>query len=139
MVIQRWQTVLLLVAAVMMCIFCTTPYAVNSVEQSLPSEIFVKDSVVYLIVNIVIAALLFLSIFLFKNLQLQIRVTLISIVLIAASMVTGMFLLFYTMPDAEIIWTGGVLLLVGALIAAIWARERMKKDLKLLRSYDRLR
>ena len=139
MVIQRWQTLFLLIAVILMCIFCCTPYAINTAAESGATEIFAKDSLVFLLINIVIAVLLFISIFLFKNLELQIRVTLISIVLIAASIVTCGFILYGAMLDAEIIWTGGVLLLVAALVCALCARSRMKKGLRLLRSYDRLR
>ena len=133
MVIQRWQSVLLLIAVVLMCIFCATPYAqVKAIESADPTPVF-------LILNIVIAALLFIAIFLFKNLKLQMRVTLITILLIAASMVTCGFILYASMPDAELIWTGGVLLLVAAMVCALFGLRFMRKDRNLLRSYDRLR
>ena len=93
----------------------------------------------FLILNIVIAALLFIAIFLFKNLKLQMRVTLITILLIAASIVTCGFILYASMPDAELIWTGGVLLLVAAMVCALFGLRFMRKDRNLLRSYDRLR
>lgn len=140
MVIQRWQSVLLLIAVVLMCIFCATPYAhLKATEAAAASDIFVSDAPVLMILNILIAALLFISIFLFKNLKLQMKVTLISIVLIAASLVTCGFIIYASMPDAELIWTGGVLLLIGAMIFAIAGLRFMRKDHKLLRSYDRLR
>lgn len=140
MVIQRWQSVLLLIAVVLMCIFCATPYAtVKAVEATEQTHVFVSDAPVFLVLNIAIAALLFLAIFLFKNLKLQMRVTLISIVLIAASMVTCGIMLYTNMPDAALIWTGGVLLLVGALVCALFGLRFMRKDHNLLRSYDRLR
>lgn len=139
MVIQRWQSVLLLIAVVLMCIFCATPYAQITAAEAAAQPVYAADAPVFLILNIVIAVILFIAIFLFKNLKLQMRVTLISIVLIATSMVTCTILMTTKTPDAELIWTGGVVLLLAALICAIYGLRFMRKDHKLLRSYDRLR
>lgn len=140
MVIQRWQSLFLLIAVVLMCVFCATPYArIAAVESVEPTDVFVSDAPVFLVLNIVIAVLLFLAIFLFKNLKLQMRVTLISIVLIAASVVTGAFIVYNHMPDATLILTGGLVLLVLSMVFAIVALRMMKKDHRLLTSYDRLR
>lgn len=140
MVIQRWQSLFLLIAVVLMCVFCATPYArIAAVESVEPTDVFVSDAPVFLVLNIVIAILLFLAIFLFKNLKLQMRVTLISIVLIAASVVTGAFIVYNHMPDATLILTGGLVLLVLSMVFAIVALRMMKKDHRLLTSYDRLR
>lgn len=141
MVIQRWQSLLLLIAVVLMCIFCSTPYArISAAEATLaPTSVFVYDAPVFLTINIVIAVVLFIAIFMYKNLRRQMTVTIISIVLMCASAVTCGFILYGTMPDAELIWTGGVLLLLVALVCALAAYRFMRKDLKLLRSYDRLR
>lgn len=141
MVIQRWQTLFLLVACILMCILCASPFAQIAATEAAaaPTPVFVKDAPVFLVLNIVIAILLFIAIFLFKNLKLQMRVTTMSIVLLAASAVTGGFIIYATMPDAEIIWTGAVLLLVLSAIFAACALRFMRKDHRLLRSYDRLR
>ncbi len=140
MVIQRWQTLLLLIAVVLMGIFCSTPwatYAAEGVAEATP--VFIADAPVMLVVNIVIAVLLFLSIFLFKNLKRQMTVTMLSIILICASIVTCGIVLYTAYPGASLIWTGGVLLLLVALVCAIFAYRFMKKDHKLLTGYDRLR
>ena len=100
---------------------------------------FIADAPVMLVVNIVIAVLLFLSIFLFKNLKRQMTVTMLSIILICASIVTCGIVLYTAYPGASLIWTGGVLLLLVALVCAIFAYRFMKKDHKLLTGYDRLR
>lgn len=141
MVIQRIQTLFLLLAVVFMAMFCLTPFATLDCAESAESwaPVFVKDAPVFMVLNLVIAVLLFLGIFMFKNLRQQMKVTLVSIVLICASIVTFGFVLFVGMPGAHIIWTGGVLLLVAALICALFAYRGMKKDHKLLTSYDRLR
>lgn len=141
MVIQRWQSLLLLVAVVLMAIFCCTPYAMRAAAEAAvegQSAVYAKDAPVFLVLNIAVAALLFIAIFLFKNLKLQMRVTLASIVLIATSMVTCGFILWAAEPGAVLLWTGGVLLLLFALVFAIAALRFMRKDFKLLKSYDRL-
>ncbi|MDE5684650.1 MAG: DUF4293 domain-containing protein [Muribaculaceae bacterium] len=140
MVIQRLQTLFLLIAVVLMCVFCCTPWASHAAEGvAEASPVFVSEAPVLLILNIVIAVLLFISIFMFKNLKRQMTVTVLSIILICASMVTCGILLYTAYPGATFIWTGGVLLLLVALVCVLFAYRFMKKDHKLLTSYDRLR
>ncbi len=140
MVIQRLQTLFLLIAVVLMCVFCCTPWASHAAEGvAEASPVFVSEAPVLLILNIVIAVLLFISIFMFKNLKRQMAVTVLSIILICASMVTCGILLYTAYPGATFIWTGGVLLLLVALVCVLFAYRFMKKDHKLLTSYDRLR
>ena len=140
MVIQRWQTLFLLIAVALMGIFCCTPWATLAAEGSIEATpIFLAHAPVLLVLNIVIAALLFISIFLFKNLRRQMTVTLLSMILICASLVTCGLTLYVAFPGASLIWTGGVLLLLVALVCVVFAYRFMKKDRKLLSSYDRLR
>ncbi|MDE5595669.1 MAG: DUF4293 domain-containing protein [Muribaculaceae bacterium] len=141
MVIQRWQSVLLLLAVVLMCIFCATPLATYSADASPESlsAVYVKDAPVLLTVSILVAALLFISIFLYKNLKRQMTVTLLSIVLIVATMVTGFFVVYNSYPGADFVVFGGIVLLVVTLILALGAYRLMRSDLRKLRSYDRLR
>lgn len=138
MVIQRWQTLLLLLAIALMCVFTFTPYARVVTIPDQPVDVFAKDTPVILVINAVIAALLVLSIFMFKNLKRQMTITILSALLICVSLTVSLILIYNT-EGAGIIWTGGVMLLGVALLAALWAYRLMKKDLKLLRSYDRLR
>ena len=121
-----------------MCIFCLTPYATRTAEAG-SVAVYASDAPVFLIINIVIAALLVIVIFLFKNLKRQMTVTILSIVLVCASIVTCGFMMYAAMPDATLVWTGGVLLLVATLVCALAAYRFMRKDHNLLRSYDRLR
>lgn len=140
MVIQRWQSLLLLVAMVLMCIFCCTPWATHAAEGvAEATPVFISEAPVLLVLNIVIAVLLFISIFMFRNLKRQMAVTVLSIILICTSMVTCGILLYTAYSGASFIWTGGVLLLLAALVCVLFAYRFMKKDHKLLTSYDRLR
>lgn len=144
MVIQRIQTVFLLIAAALMAWFVFAPLATFHLDgiQPLDVQVTPRDYPVFLVLNILIAVLLFIAIFLFKKPKQQKKVTLLSILLIAASAVTGGLLLYG--PNApkgfvELEWTGGALLLVLALGFALLARKNISKDIRTLSSYDRIR
>lgn len=139
MVIQRIQSLYLLIGAILMTIFIFIPFA--SVENT---DVIFKptDFPVYFILNVVIALILFIAIFLYKSPRRQKTVTLVSMVLIAASAVTGGLILYGPNAPQGIVrveWFGGVLLLVISLILALAARRGIIKDIKTLSSYDRIR
>lgn len=141
MVIQRWQSVLLLIAAICMALFCFTPFAsfndpasADSLSVASPS-----DFIVFLVLNLTISAMLFISIFMFRNLKRQLTVTLLSILLMAVSAVTGIFIVYGRLDGGRIEIWGGALLLVLALVAALWAYRRIVRDRRLLASMDRIR
>ncbi len=141
MVIQRIQTLLLLIAAILVAVFCMTPIATEAAVgvETVAVKHFISEAPVLLIVNILIAVLLVITIFMYKNLRQQMKVTLLCIVLIAASIVSSIFVLYNQWPGAEFFWFGGILLLGVSLIFALAAYRGMNKDHKLLRSMDRLR
>jgi len=139
MQIQRIQTLMLLIAAIFIGTFCFTPFATIVAEGAEPTAMFVKDAPVLLILNVVIAALLLITIFMYRNLRQQIKMTILSIVLICASMVTSGFIMAVGFENAKPVLFGGVVLLVLALLFALLAYRGMKRDHKLLRSMDRLR
>lgn len=138
MVIQRWQSVFLLIGAIVMIVFCFVPVGNATVENEIV-KLMPSDYPVFLTVNILIAVLLFIAIFLFKNTRRQKTVTLVSMLLIAASAATGGFIIYGDQRGAEIEWFGGVILLVVALVMALAAYRGISRDEKLLRSYDRIR
>lgn len=143
MMIQRWQSVWLLVAAVLVSVFCFLPMAI------VPGDTFAAESVtflspkdmpVFLIVNILVALLLFLAIFLYKNTRRQKTLTLVSILLIVVSMVVESFVLFGWDNQADRVeWLGSIFLLVGALFFALMAYRGIRNDEKLLKAADRIR
>ena len=139
MVIQRWQTVMLILAVCLMAAFCSTGFGVavneNAVAESAP--MLVRDYPFYLIANLAIALILFIAIFMYKKLKRQMAVTLVCAVLICAS-IAACFCIVQG-ASLPVQWTGGVFLLVGALICTLMAYNFMRKDHKLLTSYDRLR
>lgn len=122
-----------------MVVFLFIPMATTDAS---PEAIRPKDFPVYLILNVVIALILFIAIFMYKNPKKQKMVTMMSILLIAASAVTGVLLLYG--PNApqgfvNIELCGGVLFLVITLVLVIAARRGIARDIKLLSSYDRIR
>lgn len=72
MVIQRIQTLLLLIAAILVGVFCLTPVAVEAAAGAEADAVkhFICEAPVLLIVNILIAVLLVITIFLYRNLQI---------------------------------------------------------------------
>ena len=143
MVIQRWQTVWLLVATVLVAVFCCIPMAIVPGEVNDPNSVtFMRpvDVPVFMVVNIVVAFLFFLSILLYKNTTRQKTLTLVSILLIVVVMVTEVLLL-YSWNDAYggIEWLGSIFLLLAALVFALLAYRGINHDERLLKAADRLR
>ena len=139
MVIQRWQTVFLFIATVLVALFTFMPFASATVDSQI---LHPKDFPVYLILNLLIAVLLFLAIFMYRNLKLQKKVTLLSMLLMCCSAVCGGFLLYgpnAPKGEVELVWAGGILLLLGALVFAILAYRGIGKGQRTLSSYDRIR
>ena len=62
MVIQRWQTVWLLIAAVLIAVFCFVPMAIvpgEALDSNSVTFLSPKDLPVFLTVNILVSVLLF--------------------------------------------------------------------------------
>ena len=141
MIIQRWQNLLLFIALILVCVFCAMPYAVidSGLPRPEPVKVFACEAPVFLIVNICAAVMIAVALFCFRNLKRQMGLTIFAIVLMIASGVTCGFIVFNTMPEAQLVWDGGVVLLIAALLCCILAYRFMGKDKKTLESYDRLR
>ena len=134
MVIQRWQSVFLLLASIMMGIFCVLPLATQGNVDFYPYQ-----EPVYLILNALVAVLSFIAIFLFKNLARQKMVVKVNAFLIVASAIVGAIMIYVGMPNLEILWTAGPLLLICSLLMTIAALRRINQDDKLLKAADRIR
>lgn len=141
MVIQRWQSLLLLIATICMALFCFTPFASFNDPASAENLLSASpsDFIAFLVLNLTIAALLFISIFLFRNLRRQLSVTLLSILLMIVSAVTGIIIVYVRLDGGHIELCGGALLLILAFVASIWAYRRIAHDRRLLASMDRIR
>lgn len=143
MVIQRWQSVWLLIAAVLVTVFCCMPMAMIPGEAADPDSVTLlrpADVPVFMVVDILVALLLFLSIFLYKNTKRQKTMTMVSMLLIVVMMVTEVLILFnWNSTAGEIEWFGSIFLMLGALVSAFLAYRGIRHDENLLRAADRLR
>lgn len=93
MVIQRIQTLWLFIALVFMAVIGFRPIA--SFEST---DIFLTDAPVLLVIDILVAALLIISIFTYKNLRLQKKITMLSVIMMAALATGGGFSFSATPP-----------------------------------------
>ncbi len=142
MVIQRWQSVWLLFAAILVAMFCFVPVAVvtDPAAELAVANLTMADFPVLAIVNGLVALLLFIAIFLYKNTRRQKTVTLLSMLLICVVAVVTVTVALNGGSEAARVEIGGsVLLLLGALIFAAMAYRGIRRDEKLLRAADRLR
>lgn len=145
MMIQRWQSVWLLLAAILTGFFCFIPMATiaggeTAADPGSFTPIYPSQMQVFFCVNLLVTLLLFLAIFLFKNTRLQKSITLISMLLILCSLATEALMLFgWNSAEGQISWTGSVFLLIGGFVLAAFAYRGICKDERLLRAADRIR
>ncbi len=155
MVIQRWQSVLLLVAtAVMACFtFCSLgqiqapDYTFNFTTMGFFSEGIATDGASnvgihtwYLFaLSLTTSILLLIDIFLFKNFPLQMKVCLICIAFIIATGAAAYGVGVNGVEGCSVRWSTPALCPAIAVVAAVLAYWRMRKDQEKLRSYDRIR
>lgn len=155
MVIQRWQSVLLLVAAAVMAVFTfcslgqiqTELYSFNMTTCGLWSEGVPTDGArpddvqtwYFFALSLVSAIIPLIAIFCFKNLRLQKRLCLFEVLFIVAVAVTGGLIGYTAVPASAPSWSTVIICPLLALIADIMAYNRIRADERLLRSADRLR
>lgn len=133
MVLQRWQSLLLFVAVILMACFNFSSLATVGNAELVPTDY------VFLWVPAAAAVLLmFIDIFMYKNLKLQMKVAIVSVLVMLAVGISAGVVVSRT-EGAEFAWTGAPLFLICAVVLTIFARYCMGKDYKLLRSVDRLR
>lgn len=157
MVIQRWQSLLLLMAAVLMGCFTffslgqvtTTDYTFNftslgfsyegEATDGAPSGIFLSTWY-FFILSLTTTLLLLIDIFLYKNLSLQKKVACICDMFIVASAAVGATLGYYAVEGGTVSWSSvAICCPILALFATILAWGRMQSDHNKLRSADRIR
>ena len=156
MVIQRWQTVLLLVAAAMMACFSfmslgqvtTTDYTFNFTAMGFTYEGIPTDGAPsgyamhtwsFLCITLLGAILSLAAITLYKNLQTQIRVVLCTVVVVIASICAGGVLGYTAIEGGTISWSSAVITPFVALVALLNAYVCIRSDRNKLRSADRIR
>ena len=145
MVLQRWQSVWLLCAAICVALVCFMPVAALSfsdLNASADSATFItpSDNIVVLIAGITTAVLLLIDIFSFRDTRRQKMLTIVGIVLMVLLGVCATLMVYSASAQgAEVEIAESCGLLLAAVIFAILAYRGIRKDEKLIKSVDRLR
>jgi hypothetical protein len=157
MVIQRWQSVWLLVSAICVALFCFLPMATLFFDGAEAAKmgfdaaggagclegamvVTPSDNIVVMVVGLLTAALLIINIFSFKDTRRQKRMTVLSILLMVVLGACAVLMVYGTdTAAAQVECMGSLLLLVGAAAFAVLAHRCITHDEKLLKAADRLR
>lgn len=150
MVIQRLQTLYLILAVIMVSVFFFVPFGYTTVADVADGVSVLEPLRAYgfvgLVVPLALAILVMVvAIFMFKRMAAQKLMVLVSALLTVATMGVVVYMMVSGFADTnpqvtlKSVWGGGGLLLVGALIAQMAAYHGISADQRLLRSYDRLR
>lgn len=155
MVIQRWQSVMLLIACVMMACFSfcslgqiqTESFTFNFTSLGFSSEGQPTGGAqnvdintwYFFAISIVSAIIPLIAIFCFRNLSLQRRLCLIGLLFVIATAATGLTLGYTTFPDSSIGWSTVIICPLLAAITEIWAYRLIGADDKKIRSVDHFR
>lgn len=133
MVIQRWQSVLLLLAFNLLGLAFIMPVGtVDGVDIEPTSDL------PFMIINITAAILAAIDIFLYRNLPLQIRITSVTLVIAIGAAIVGALHFMVTDGFGMVVVGGFPLPLIAAIF--IWiARSMMVNDRRLLAAADRIR
>lgn len=154
MVIQRWQSLLLLVAAVVTgCFtFCSlgqvqTPeftYNFTSLgffQEGIPTGGAVENyhTWYFFALSLTTTILLLLDIFLYRNLDVQKRVCLVALLFEIASAATAGCIGYTAFGGAGVSWSSVVLCPLIGVVAILLAYGCMRRDQNKLRAADRIR
>ncbi len=133
MVIQRWQSVLLLLAFNLLGLAFIMPVGtVDGVDIEPTSDL------PFMIINITATILAAIDIFLYRNLPLQIRIASVTMVLAIGAAIVGALHFMVTDGFGMVVVGGFPLPLIAAIF--IWiARSMMVNDRRLLAAADRIR
>lgn len=144
MQIQRIQSLYIFLAVVAMAIFIIVPYgqAVDlTTNPAVTEKLYTMSEYGLLIPSCVVVILLLAGLFLYRNLSLQRTVVMVTLMLTLATIAVVCFALF-KMGKAEGLeasFTVWDILLPIAAFLEIMAVSGINHDIKLLKSYDRLR
>lgn len=138
--IQRIQSIYLLVAAIAVALLFSFPFATSDPTPDGPladGDLDVYDNVALLLLVIAIVGLNVATIFLFKNRKLQMSLTRSSIVVILALLATVAYFIF---TAAATLGVGlGIFTPALAIVLLFLANRAIYKDEQLVKSSDRIR
>ena len=138
MVIQRWQSVLLLIAAVVMGCFTFMSLGQVQLPDGGPTG-FVAHTWIFFAVSMLSFIIPFIAIFCFRNMRLQKMLCLIEILFLIAVICVGAVYGYYSFPQASVSWSSLIIAPFLAIVADILAYNRICADGRKLRAADRLR
>ncbi len=141
--IQRIQTIWLLLAAIAGFFMTRLPLYEGSTGTALPVTYTTAESLLLFVLTVVAGLLAFAGIFLFKNRKQQMRFSLFGILL--SIIITGLVVFLFgsfktanpTFTKSSYSW--GALLPIAMTIFFFMAWNNIRKDEKLIKSLDRLR
>lgn len=155
MVIQRWQSVMLLITVALMACFTfvslgqvqMTDYTYNFVSLGFAPEGEIDPGVqttyqhtwFLFILSAMSTILPFIDIFLYRNLPLQKRLCLVEVMFLIATIVVAAYEGYCAFPQAPVSWSSTALAPFLAIILMIMAWRLINRDHNLLRSADRIR
>lgn len=155
MVIQRWQSVLLLIAAVMMacftfmslgqlqlpeytCNFTTLGFEIEGIATHDGPSGYTQHTWGFFVVSLMSFLIPLVAIFCYKNMRLQKMLCLIDVLFLFALAGIGC-VLGYSNPQQSVSWSSVIIAPLIAFLADIFAYNRICSDQRKLRSADRLR
>lgn len=155
MIIQRWQNLLLLVAAVLMACFTfcslgqvqTTDYTFNFTSLGFTYEGEPTDGAptgylmhtwYFFIISLMTIIIPIIAILKFKNLKLQRKLCAFTVLFIIVDAVVGGTLGYTAIEGASVSWSTLALAPILAIRAVILAYSRIRSDERKLRSADRI-
>ena len=143
MVIQRLQSLWLLVAAALSVLFCSLPLALitgDVASENSATLLMPLDVPAVLCVGVLTAAIFLISIFLFKDMKLQKRGVLLGILLAFLEIVLVAVLFFIADDKFGVLnWQWSICLPVLSMAFGMAAYNGIRHDEKLLKAADRLR
>lgn len=153
MVIQRWQSVLLLISVILMG--CFSFLSLGQIQTEAVSYNFMSWGIIpegnaasehvsistwYLTAISLLSAILpLIAIFTYKNLNLQKRLCLLSVVTLICVIIACAILAYQSFSGAEISWSSLICAPFISMVADIMAYQRINKDQRIIRESERLR
>lgn len=156
MVIQRWQSVLLLIAAVVMacftfmplgqvqmseytCNFTTIGFEIEGTATDGGPSGYVMHTWGLFAVSLLSFIIPLVAIFCYKNLKLQKMLCVIEVLFLLTVTAMGCIYGYSTFDGASVSWSSLIIAPLLAFIADIFAYNRICADNRRLRAADRLR
>ncbi len=139
MVIQRIQSVYLLFVAILMAIYSFMDVALLKFTQESGEVVALFDaSPISFILSLLVACLSLLTIFKYKKMNLQIALSSVGVLLIITQIIVLLVELFVNNDKEVGLFIGNCIPVISIVLLALTIAA-IKRDKKILSSYDRIR